>query len=175
MSWFKKWGNTILGGIETVFDVAADFIPGGGAIKKGKKALKKWAKVGARATAIGVGTAKDVLLDMKGEDLSGLADEFGDYKRVTDKKMGDMEKGLQVMGDRIGGLEKGLKGMGDCMGNLEGQIKGLGDRTGTLERGMGSLKEGLDSVRSDLEGVKSEIETQGHELRQAMGEMKSEL
>ena len=65
--------------------------------------------------------------------------------------------------------------MGNRVGNLEGQMEGLGNRTGNLKEGLGSVKQGLSEVRSDLEGVKSDIQTQGQGLKQAMGEMKSEL
>jgi hypothetical protein len=110
-----------MGVVETALDVGASFIPGG-------SIAKKMAKKGLKGLARATGMAKDLFAG-GGGGLSELAANFGDYQKGADKRMGDMEKGLQGMGDRVGGLEQGLKGMGNRMGNMESEMKGLGDRT----------------------------------------------
>ena len=67
---------------ETAIDVGASFIPGG---SLAKKMAKKSMKGLARAT----GMAKDLFSGGGGDGLSEFADKFGDYKKGTDKRMGD--------------------------------------------------------------------------------------
>src|SRR4051812_5639979 len=91
-----------MGVVETALDVGSSLIPGGSVAKK---MVKKGLKRLSRAT----GMAKDLLAGGSGDDLSELANNFGDYKKGTDREIGNLKEGLKGMGDRVGGLEQGLK------------------------------------------------------------------
>ena len=147
-----------MGGIETVLDIGASFVPGGSLLKRGLKYALQGSK-------IATGTAKDLLFG-GGIDLDGLSTDIGDLKNGLAGAKAQIEtQGKELRGEIEGVKTELLNQMNQQGAKFDQEIKELDARIATA---TGQLK-------ADLEKEKKEREEQKRQLQTAITQVNEEL
>ncbi|WNE40138.1 MAG: Major outer membrane lipoprotein Lpp [Mycoplasmataceae bacterium] len=190
LDWIKKYGKVILGGIETAIDITADFVPGGGIVKKGKKFLKKsaglqnLAKLGKAGAKLGLGTWKDFLDSGVPEfdwstDIGDLKDGLAGAKAEIESQgqalrgemqgiKSELQNELQQQGAKF---EQEIKNLDAKIANATGEIKiQLEQEKKERERQIQQLQVAINQVSDELNRVENKLTEAINDLREEVNE-----